>query len=169
MTSIATTYLACWNETDAAARRALLDNDWSDAVTYVDPMVDVTGRDQLDATIAAVQAQFPGFTFSLLGDVDAHHQQVRFRWGLGPSGAEPVTEGFDVIATDTDGKIAKVLGFLDTLPSYDISTSPAVTHPAAPNPACAGASGDRTLRSIRPARGWRLPGRDATLRLRCLA
>jgi hypothetical protein len=116
MTSIATTYLACWNETDPAARRALLDTDWSQAVTYVDPMVDVSGTDQLDATVAAVQAQFPGFRFTLLGNVDAHHRQARFRWGLGPQGADPVIEGSDVVVTDSAGKIATVLGFLDKLP-----------------------------------------------------
>lgn len=116
MTSIATTYLAAWNETDPEARRALFDSDWSEGATYVDPMVDVTGRDQLDATVAAVQAQFPGFSFTVLGDVDAHHRQARFRWGLGPSGADPVIEGSDVIVTDSDGKIATVLGFLDKVP-----------------------------------------------------
>jgi hypothetical protein len=116
VTDIATAYLACWNEADPAARRALLDNDWTEDVTYVDPMVEVTGRDQLDATVAAVQAQFPGLRFTLLGDVDAHHRQARFRWGLGPTGAEPVIEGFDVVVTDTEGRIANVLGFLDKLP-----------------------------------------------------
>ena len=116
MTTIATTYLACWNETDPDARRTLLAQGWNEDATYVDPMVDVTGRDQLDATIAAVQAQFPEFRFSALGDVDEHHRQARFRWGLGVPGAEPVIEGFDVVLTDDAGRITTVLGFLDKLP-----------------------------------------------------
>jgi hypothetical protein len=115
-TDIAATYLATWNETDVAARRARLARDWSEGVTYVDPMADVAGRDQLDTTIAAVHAQFPGFVFTPLGEVDAHHRQARFRWGLGPVGAEPVVEGSDVVLTDDDGRITAVLGFLDRLP-----------------------------------------------------
>ncbi len=116
LSDVATTYLACWNETDPQARRALLEQGWSETATYVDPMVEVTGRDQLDATIAAVQAQFPELRFSPLGDVDAHHRQARFRWGLGVPGAEPVIEGSDVVLTDADGRITSVLGFLDKLP-----------------------------------------------------
>jgi hypothetical protein len=31
---------------------------------------------------AAAQAQFPGFVFTLAGQVDAHRRQARFTWGL---------------------------------------------------------------------------------------
>lgn len=117
MTTIDSTYLATWNETDPAARRALLEQHWSADVTYVDPLADVAGREQLDATIAAVQQQFPGFVFTSLGEVDAHHTQARFRWGLGPAGSEPVVEGSDVVVTDADGRIAAVHGFLDKVPA----------------------------------------------------
>ena len=53
---------------------------------YIDPLVEVEGREALDATIAAVQQQFPGFVFTAAGPVDAHHRQARFSWGLGPAG-----------------------------------------------------------------------------------
>ena len=42
---------------------------------------------------------------------------VRFGWGLGPYGAEPVVLGFDVVTTDADGRIATVVGFLDKVPA----------------------------------------------------
>ncbi|WP_448641852.1 nuclear transport factor 2 family protein [Geodermatophilus sp. URMC 63] len=60
-TDLADCYLAAWNETDTAARRALLDQVFTEDVTYTDPLADVAGRDGLDAAIAAVQAQFPGW------------------------------------------------------------------------------------------------------------
>lgn len=113
---VVSAYLDTWNETDPAARRALLDAHWTPAAAYTDPLADVAGADQLDATIDAVQQQFPGFVFTPLGEPDAHHDQVRFRWGLGPAGAEPVVEGSDVVLTES-GRIARVLGFLDKLPS----------------------------------------------------
>ena len=115
MSDLTDRYLAAWNATDPVARRHAVDQAFTSDVHFVDPLVDVRGADQLDATIAAVQEQFPGFVFTLLGDVDAHHDVVRFRWGLGPAGQEPVVEGSDVAATDHD-RIRSVTGFLDKVP-----------------------------------------------------
>jgi hypothetical protein len=80
-------------------------------------LAEAHGRDAIDATIAAVQGQFPGFLFSLVGPVDAHHRQARFTWGLGEDGAEPLVIGFDVAVIDGDDKIRSVLGFLDKVPT----------------------------------------------------
>ncbi|MDT4927066.1 MAG: hypothetical protein QOG01_4779 [Pseudonocardiales bacterium] len=116
MSDLIENYLACWNETDAAARRALLAQHWTEDATYVDPVVEVAGRDALHATIGAVQQQFPGFVFTQAGPLDAHHGQARFTWGLGPTDAEPIVIGFDVVLTAEDGRIKTVLGFLDRVP-----------------------------------------------------
>ncbi len=116
MNDLITRYLDCWNETDPEARRKLIDGTWAADASYTDPLAEAHGRDAIDATIAAVQAQFPGFVFTLAGPVDAHHQQARFTWGLGAEGAEPLVVGFDVAVTDGAGQIATVLGFLDKVP-----------------------------------------------------
>lgn len=108
--------IAIWNETDQPARRKLIDEVWAEDGSYTDPLVDVRGREALDATIGAVQAQFPGFVFTL-GPVDAHHHIARFTWLLGPAGEEAPVVGFDVLTTDGEGRIASVLGFLDRVPS----------------------------------------------------
>ncbi|MDT4973865.1 MAG: hypothetical protein QOG22_4008 [Pseudonocardiales bacterium] len=110
-------YLACWNETEPAARRKLIDDLWAEDASYIDPMAQAHGRDAIDATIAAVQGQFPGLVFTPVGSVDAHHRQARFTWGLGPAGVEPIVIGFDVAVTDGDGRLTTVLGFLDKVPS----------------------------------------------------
>jgi hypothetical protein len=110
-------YLACWNETEPAARRKLIDDLWAEDASYIDPMAQAHGRDAIDATIAAVQGQFPGLVFTPVGSVDAHHRQARFTWGLGPEGVEPIVIGFDVAVTDGDGRLTTVLGFLDKVPS----------------------------------------------------
>jgi hypothetical protein len=116
MSDLRDRYLAAWNSADAAARRSLLAEHWSREARYVDPLVDVTGLDAVDATIAAVHDQFPGFVFTPVGAVDAHHDVARFAWGLGPDGAEPLVVGFDVVETDEDGRIRSVTGFLDRVP-----------------------------------------------------
>ena len=77
----------------------------------------MTGRDEIDAVIAAVQAQFTGMTFSLAGPVDAHHDQARFTWALGTDGTDPLVIGFDVAQRDAEGRLALVLGFLDKVPA----------------------------------------------------
>jgi len=79
--------------------------------------LDVRGRDQFDAVIAAVQQQFPGLVFSLGGPVDANHAQARFSWHLGPAGGEPLVIGFDVAVLDSAGQIRAVYGFLDRVPA----------------------------------------------------
>ena len=116
MNDVITRYLDCWNETDPAARRTLIDETWADDASYTDPLGEARGRDEIDATIAAAQEQFPGFVFTLAGPVDAHHRQARFTWGLGPEGAEPLIVGFDVAVTGDDGRLVTVLGFLDKVP-----------------------------------------------------
>ena len=116
MSDIVEQYLATWNAA-GAEREALLAEHWSPEVTYVDPLADVSGSDAVGAMIDAVQAQFPGFVFSQASDADAHHRQLRFTWGLGPEGAEPVVIGFDVVVLDEDGRILDVRGFLDRVPA----------------------------------------------------
>ena len=117
MQDIIERYIECWNQTDAAARRALIDSVWAADASYTDPLADVRGRDAIDVVIGAVQAQFPGLVFSLGGPVDANHNQARFTWHLGPDGGEAIVIGFDVAVTDDSGRIAAVYGFLDKVPA----------------------------------------------------
>lgn len=110
-------YLDAWNETDAAARRNLLDALWADDGVYTDPLASVSGVDAMDAVIAGAQEQFAGLRF-VRGDVlDTHHNIARFTWELVPEvGAEPLVVGFDVAAVDSDNKITSVYGFIDKMP-----------------------------------------------------
>ena len=109
-------YLNAWNETDPARRRATIERLCTGDCSYTDPLADVKGPAGLDALIAGVHAQLPGFTFTLAGKVDAHHGQARFTWHAAPAGArEPVVIGFDVLVLDGE-RIRSVYGFLDKVP-----------------------------------------------------
>jgi len=100
-----------------SARRVLISEVWAENGRYIDPLAEVAGRDEIDTVITAAQAQFPGMRFRLASAVDAHHEQARFTWELGPDGAEAPVVGFDVAQRDGDGRLALVLGFLDKVPS----------------------------------------------------
>ncbi|MHB8689806.1 MAG: nuclear transport factor 2 family protein [Solirubrobacteraceae bacterium] len=113
---VAERYVSLWNEADPAVRRRGISELWAEDARYVDPMVDAHGHEAIDQTIAAVQDQFPGLRFRLVGPVDAHHNQARFTWELGPDGAEAPIVGFDVAVIGDDGRLQTVLGFLDKVP-----------------------------------------------------
>ncbi len=94
---VADRYIAVWNEPDAESRRYAVAGLWTEDGTYTDPLVAVEGRQGIEGMIAGVREQFPGHVFRLIGDADAHHNVVRFRWELIPEGSdESVVEGFDV-------------------------------------------------------------------------
>jgi hypothetical protein len=113
---LAERYIRSWNETDALRRRALIEDVYAEHAGYTDPMIEARGWEAIDATIAAVQNMFPGHVFSLAGEVDAHHDTLRFHWHLAAPGAEePLVIGFDVAALE-QGRIRQVYGFLDKVP-----------------------------------------------------
>jgi hypothetical protein len=111
-------YLQVWNETDPGARAAAAARVLTDEVSYVDPLMALTGRQALVDAIGAVHGQFPGFVFRPAAAADGHHDQVRFAWTLGPEGAaEAPVAGFDVAVLDASGRISAVHGFLDRVPA----------------------------------------------------
>jgi hypothetical protein len=108
-------YITIWNETNAARRRTLIAETWTEDAHYVDPLAQVAGRDGIDALVQAVHQQFPGCEFRRSSDIDAHHNCVRFSWELGPHGAAAVAGGLDV-GMIVDGKLQSITGFLDFAP-----------------------------------------------------
>ena len=109
-------YIQSWNASDALQRSSLIEQLYTEDAVYIDPLAEVRGHADIDATIAAVQAMFPNHTFSLSGVGDAHHDIARFQWQLmAPDSKEPVAIGFDVVVL-SEGRIRQVLGFLDKAP-----------------------------------------------------
>jgi hypothetical protein len=110
-------YIDTWNETDPSARRAAVDQVYTEDARYVDPLAVADGKDAIASMIGAVQEQFPGFIFRLAGPVDGHHNQARFGWELGPADSPAPIVGFDVAVSDDSGRIQTVLGFLNEVPA----------------------------------------------------
>jgi hypothetical protein len=107
-------YFTYWNETDATARGAIIDQTFATEARYVDPLLEATGHAELHAIADGVHAQFPGHRFERTTAIDDHHDQLRFGWRLvAPDGAVTV-EGVD-IAQVADGRLATVTGFFGEL------------------------------------------------------
>jgi hypothetical protein len=105
-------YIAIWNETDAARRRALIDAAFSPDATYRDPLMQGAGHEGIATMIAGAQAQLAGCRFALCGVPDGHNDVIRFSWTVGVPGQPALARGTDV-ATIADGRIRSVVGFLD--------------------------------------------------------
>lgn len=116
LTDLIDRYIATWNEADAGRRSDLIAKTWSEGASYLDPMLEGEGRDGIDAMIAAVQERYPGHRFRRTGEVESHHDRVRFTWDLAPEDGEPVVKGtdFGVVAGD---RLAAVTGFFDQVRS----------------------------------------------------
>lgn len=114
--SIADRYLATWNEADAQQRAALLEQAWTRDARYADPLMAGSGLAQISALIGGVHERFAGYRFHRIGTPDGHGDHVRFSWALGPAAADdaPIA-GTDVVELK-DGRISRVVGFLDRVP-----------------------------------------------------
>ncbi|SHG46770.1 SnoaL-like domain-containing protein [Kaistia soli DSM 19436] len=113
--SLAERYIAVWNERDPGRRSALVAETFAEGATYGDPLAEVEGHAGIEGLVAAVQAQFPDFSFAPTGRVDAYGDRLRFSWTLGPLTGPAVAGGTD-FATMASGRFTSVVGFLDFAP-----------------------------------------------------
>lgn len=114
--TIAETYISCWNERDETTRQTRLSQAWTSDASYIDPLMSGTGLAAISGLIGATHAQFPDFNFKLIGQPSEHGPYGRFSWSLGPSDGPAPIEGTDFVEI-IDGKLSKVVGFLDKLPA----------------------------------------------------
>src|ERR1700719_3767971 len=113
---IADRYIAVWNETDPARRRALLAEGWTETATYVDPLMAGEGRDAIGGRTPDGHHRFPGFRFTLDGRADGYRDRIRFSWALGPETEADMIKGTDFIVVE-DGRLKSITGFLDKVPT----------------------------------------------------
>lgn len=117
VTATVDTYLAMWNETDAARRAEHIGSAWAKDGRYVDPMSEAEGHAALDEMVQGVQARFPGHRFRRVSGVDAHHTELRFGWELAAPDGAVVVAGIDVGELAPDGKLRRITGFFGGLPA----------------------------------------------------
>lgn len=115
---VADRYIAVWNEPHAESQRYAVAGLWTEVGTHTDPLATVEGRQAIERVIAGVRKQFPGHVFRRIGD--AHHNLVRFSWGLVPEGSdESVVEGCDVASSPAIGEFVASMAFSTRSPRSD--------------------------------------------------
>jgi hypothetical protein len=110
-------YMAAWNETDASAREALLEQCWGDHAVYVDPGVELSGREALSRHIAQVQAGRPGARLEFMSGIDSHHNVLRFLWRLVRADGTAGDPSIDFGEIGPDGRLVKIVGFFGPAPA----------------------------------------------------
>jgi SnoaL-like domain len=110
-------YIALWNETDGERRRALIARTFGDRASYVDPLMASEGHAAIDDMVQTMQQRFPDHRVSRAGEVDGHHDRVRFCWELTAAAGGPVIAKGTDFATVAGARLATVTGFIDQMPA----------------------------------------------------
>ena len=66
--------------------------------------------------IAAVQERYPGHRFRRTGEVESHHDRVRFTWDLASEEGEALVKGTD-FGVVTNDRLQAITGFFDQVRS----------------------------------------------------
>lgn len=115
-TATVDTYIAMWNETDAAKRAALIEQAWVRDGRYLDPQLEADGATAIGGMVAAVHERFPGHRFRRVSGVDQHHDQIRFGWELFAPDGSVTVGGIDIGELAADGRLHRITGFFGPLP-----------------------------------------------------
>jgi hypothetical protein len=110
------TYLAAFNEPDAAVRRTLVGRAFADDARYLDPLLEGNGIDGITEMMGAVHANYPGYRFRRTSGVDVHHDLARFAWELVDGDGGVFVAGIDVVVVAGD-RLSRIAGFFGDLPA----------------------------------------------------
>jgi hypothetical protein len=118
MSDALNTFFSAWSETDADARRALIDASVSESGIYFAPRSGA--RLDTSAAIADYDGMFsanaPGWTATVepADDVSGYSRARVAFGGKGPDGTEMVQHGGYSCDADADGKLTLIAGFVGT-------------------------------------------------------
>ena len=116
VTTTVDTYLSAYNETDAEARLALLEEAFTADGRLIDPPIGGEGRQGISDMMGAVHQQFPGHRFRRSSGVDEHHGYLRYGWELLDPAGNVALAGMDVGELDSSSQLVRVTGFFGPLP-----------------------------------------------------
>jgi hypothetical protein len=107
----ARTYVAAWQQSDAAARAPLIDACFAIDGRIVSPGAVIRGRSALAAAMSDFFSDPRGLSARLVSDIDAQGPLFRFRAVVEDRDGRIVFDGFDAAEVDAEGRIAVLLTF----------------------------------------------------------
>jgi hypothetical protein len=117
MTEHIETYFEAWNESDGAARRALLERCMTADVELLDPTGRFRGLDSVGDRIGGFQESAPGARVVKSSGIDQHNGMVRYSWNIVDPEDNTVMVGLDVAEHEHDGRLRRVVMFFGPLPA----------------------------------------------------
>jgi hypothetical protein len=106
-------YLNAWNETDAAARAALLEACWEEDATFQDALGAATGRTALSDYIGNAQKFVPGVRLELAGKPEQCGSYYRYAWLIRTPDGNVMGRGANFGQVAGTGRFASAVGFWD--------------------------------------------------------
>jgi hypothetical protein len=109
-TRLAERYVALWNQTDAAARRAEIEQLWVPAGEHFVRALQARGYEELERRVTGSHeknVRDGGYRFRLAGAVQALQDTLMFHWDMVPAGTARVEAlGLQFLKLAPDGRIA---------------------------------------------------------------
>lgn len=110
-------YFAFWNEADPERRQMLASRVFADDLRYVGPLITAEGRDEIEAVAQRLASEMPGLSLQPIGEVEEHHDRLRYRWEIiRPDGETRFAAGTDIAIMAEDGRLRAITVFLDQPP-----------------------------------------------------
>ena len=104
--------LEVFGQRDSTRRALAIAELYNADCTFFEAEEQVNGRVALNAKVAAILKDTPGFVFHAIAPAQVNHDLGRLRWQFGPAGAPPVVTGTDIAVFDR-GRIRSLYAFLD--------------------------------------------------------
>ena len=113
-------YVALWNEADAAERRRMIAELWSEECVHANKRTEWRGHVQMmDRVTDSYERSIRdgGYRFEAAGNAEGYRNVVRFNWHMRPaSGGKVAAQGFQLLVLDDGGRIAADYQFIDRTP-----------------------------------------------------
>jgi predicted GTPase len=108
-------YLAAWNTLDSDQRSIAMQDIVADDCYYADAHLPdaLTTREAHNQFITQFRTKFPEFSLQLNSPSQGHHHYYRFGWQLLKADGSVFTTGMYFGEIDDEGKICKIIGFVD--------------------------------------------------------
>src|ERR1043166_9159550 len=99
-------YWTAWNSAELDSIRELLERAVTADVEWNDPRDSFVGIDELEGAVRRLRTSKPGYEFTIVSELDCHHQRLRYRWDMGRKG-RTLMEGLAVVTLAPSGLIQR--------------------------------------------------------------